>query len=196
MILVVAAPVYSQGFVNETYEVYAVITQSGQYYPADSANITIYYPNNTIFINNQVMTNFGIGKFIYNFTPEVVGNCFASAAFINSTGGIIGQSSEDIYISDLDPLTEEQLNMTFSIWIIFFIGLSLIAIAKYVNNIVYVFAAGVWFFAAGAAGITFLNSTIPEIAFFFIIGIATVYHGISEYVHTVNEKKADEYIDD
>jgi len=168
MILVVAAPVYSQGYVNETYEVYAVITQSGQYYPADSANITIYYPNNTIFINNQVMTNFGIGKFIYNFTPNVIGNWFATAAFYNSTGGIIGQSSEDIYISDLDPLTEEQLNMTFEIWIIFFIGLALLVVAKYVNNIIYIFASGIWFLGSAAAGVTFLNSTISEVTFFLI----------------------------
>ena len=197
VILIFASPVYSQGVVNETYEVYAAITQSGIFYNADSANVSIYYPNSTIFISNQPMTNFGIGRFIYNFTPEVVGNWFATATFYNTTGGIVGQSSEDIYISTLsDALTEEQLNMTFEIWIIFFIGLALLVVAKYIDNIIFIFTSGVWFLGAGAAGITFLNSTIPEVTFFFIIGLATIYHGISEYVHNVNDKKRAKFADD
>lgn len=50
-----------------------------------SANLTIYYPNKTMFLNNQSMTELGLGIYYYNFTvPSVTG---VYITYVNFTSG-------------------------------------------------------------------------------------------------------------
>lgn len=69
-----------------------------------NANVTILFPNGTVFVNDQVMEYIGNGTFKYNVTHNVTGNYLARTTFYNSSG-IIAVSSQSLSVLDNEILT-------------------------------------------------------------------------------------------
>jgi len=162
------------GYVNQTMELYADVIGNGTFYPADSANISIFNPNGTPYIQNQEMNTFGIGKFIYNFTPNESGTWYAVATFYNSSADVITVASQSFAV--LSDVLEE-FNMFLAPYLIILIGILFAILGQYIKNATFFFVSGVWFIGSAAAGLIFLNSTIPEMMMYFLVGLALIYHG-------------------
>ena len=69
-----------------------------------NANVTILYPNGSVLIDNQPMTNLNNGTFKYNLSHNVTGNYLARTKFYNSSG-IITVSSQSLSVIDNETLT-------------------------------------------------------------------------------------------
>jgi hypothetical protein len=186
-ILLFAAPVYSQiGVENQNYTFWATVLSENTFYPATGANLTLVRPNQSTFGTFE-MTNYDVGQFYYVFQPDANGSWFAYAEFFNSSNHTVATGTDSFTVLSGTPLTEEDLNMTFEVWIIFFIGLALVVVARYIENLYLYFAGGVWFLAATATSVFVGNIGISESIFFGLLGTVIIFHGISEYLE--NKKK-------
>lgn len=67
-----------------------------------SQNITAYYPNGSIFINNSAMQQIGIGKFQLDFTaPNITGTYLVEKTCIDD-GGNIAQGGDSFEVLDFE----------------------------------------------------------------------------------------------
>ena len=64
--------------------IYGTVIQT-DFYPVTSLNITILAPNLTTVVNNANMTYLAVGRYVYNFTPEVVGEYLVTMRAYNAT---------------------------------------------------------------------------------------------------------------
>jgi len=69
-----------------------------------SANVTVLFPNGSVFLNNAIMSSEGNGTFKYNVTHNETGNYLARTTFYNSSG-IIAVSSQSLSVLDNEILT-------------------------------------------------------------------------------------------
>jgi hypothetical protein len=111
--LMLFLPVFAQaeiGQVNEPYVLWATIFNGSDFFNADAAYVSIYSPNQTLFIDNDSMTNVQIGTFIYNFTPNEIGNWLAYATFYLS-GSPIATAAQGFTVTefgvDLEAIESE-----------------------------------------------------------------------------------------
>lgn len=78
---------------------------------ATSSNVTIYYPNSTVAINNQEMTNLRgeifnytfcntseLGIYIYDYCDENGGNCIENDFTITSSGFSVTEANSTIFM--------------------------------------------------------------------------------------------------
>ena len=165
------------GTVNESMTLYADVISNGSFYPdATDANISIYTPDSSLYISNQQMTLFSIGKFIYNFTPNESGTWYATAIFYNSTGDVITVASQSFAVVDFALDVVEEFDMLLAPFLIIAIGILFAILGQYLRNALFFIVSGIWFMGSAAAGIIFLNSTIPELLMYFLVGLALIYH--------------------
>lgn len=89
LLLMVCVPVMAQeAYVDEPYTIHAYVLLNGQYVNMSSANITIFLPNGSALITNDVMnetTISGHQVFEYIYTPNTTGQYTHVATFINDS---------------------------------------------------------------------------------------------------------------
>lgn len=73
------------GIVGKPANLYATIV-STDFYPSTQANITIVDPTLATAVSNKAMTNIAVGRYVYNYTPNITGEYLVSVQFYNSTG--------------------------------------------------------------------------------------------------------------
>jgi hypothetical protein len=66
-------------------------------------NITIYYPNGSVYINNQTMAQLYTGAWYYSFIPVVKGNLYIVARYYNSSV-LVGTQSQSLSVIEVDML--------------------------------------------------------------------------------------------
>jgi hypothetical protein len=72
--------------IGESTRLWADVTLNElTFYPATGANISIYYPNATLAVNNQSMAQVRTGVFTYNYTPNTTGVHYTYTHFYNGT---------------------------------------------------------------------------------------------------------------
>ncbi|KKN27128.1 hypothetical protein LCGC14_0867780 [marine sediment metagenome] len=82
-------------------------------YVESTANLTIRYPNSTVWIANATMTAITTGKFNYTFiTPNITGNYLSSV--ICNIGGVDGFAEDDFWIRESE---EEMTSMAVVIFL-------------------------------------------------------------------------------
>jgi len=128
------------------------------------ANVTIYYPNNAVFVANQTMTQYKTGQFNYTFTtPSILGtyesviSCVASTARAQNTGRFQVKNLED----DVG-LTNVALGLLFIAFLGFFLYISHTEIKKggihkligtlFYNGSFLMIVLGLWFMVQITAG--------------------------------------------
>jgi hypothetical protein len=79
------------------YVVYAEILNGSEFVAVDNASLTITMPNGTDLITSIPMTNIGIGKYSYNFTPDMLGIWILSVEY-DLNGSIIGSVSDQLNV--------------------------------------------------------------------------------------------------
>ena len=82
-------------------------------YVESTANITIRYPNSSVWIANETMTAITTGKFNYTFiAPDTTGNYFAS--ILCEIGGVHGFDEDDFWVREAE---EEMTSLAVVIFI-------------------------------------------------------------------------------
>ena len=79
------------------YNVYAEIKNGSQYVSVDNATLTITKPNGSILTSNALMTSIGVGKFNYNFTPDILGVWLLSVEY-NLNNETIGTAQDQLNV--------------------------------------------------------------------------------------------------
>lgn len=75
-------------------------------YAVSTARITIYYPNTSIFINNQSMTEISTGKFNFTFkAPGIIGNYLEIIEC--NIGGFLGYDEDEFTIGESKMISNE-----------------------------------------------------------------------------------------
>jgi len=139
------------GITNESFTIFADVVSNGSFYPADSANVTVYLPNSSIFINNKEMINIEIGKFIYNYTPNESGTWYATANFYNSTGDIITVASQSFSVMDnVGDTVVGAFDMILMPFLIILIGILFAVLGQYLKNGMFFVVSGIWFYGFGS----------------------------------------------
>jgi hypothetical protein len=154
----------------------------------DSANLTysIYYPNTTIFINNQSLIEYSIGKFTDIITvPQTLGNYFIIANCDFTNVSQTKNYSQVFQVENKEKYVESALDVIFGSFLIFLLGILLFWLGSYSKNVLFFFASGLWFIGS-AVGISFTEVNLPMTAFFLLIAIVAIYHGIGK---TLSNKK-------
>jgi hypothetical protein len=67
---------------------YGTITTGGVFYNANHANITIYYPNGSLFVDNATMDKIDTGRYSYTTKLNETGNWLGFIEFHNTTSTI------------------------------------------------------------------------------------------------------------
>jgi hypothetical protein len=177
LLLILSSIVYADvGTTNESMVLYADIIGNGTFYNATSANITIFAPTGIMYVQNAQMSNFGIGKFIYNFTPNESGTWYATASFFNTTNLITVGSQSFAVLNNTGQIVLGAFDMFLAPFLIIVIGILFAVLGQYLKNAVFFIVSGIWFMGSAAAGLIFLNSTIPEMLMYFLVGLALIYH--------------------
>ena len=119
------------GVVDENVTWIADAFQQPNFADIQEVNITIYYPNQTIFQANKTMVNFGNGKYRYEMLPNQTGNWYAYVEFYNTTSKI-GTASQSMEIREADFMSGTEGIIAFNIFT-FLIGYGIfIAIVLYI----------------------------------------------------------------
>jgi len=83
---------------------YWATLQNVDFVEGATANVTILYPNGTVFIDNDGMDYYGNGTFKYNVTHNISGNYIARTKYYNDSG-IITVSSQSLTVIENEILT-------------------------------------------------------------------------------------------
>jgi hypothetical protein len=87
---------------NENQTLFLNCLENNQFASAN-ANITIYYPNASIFINNTPLNSIGTGKFDFNFiTPNILGNYEVDLICQFTASGNIAESTGGFQVKDIE----------------------------------------------------------------------------------------------
>jgi hypothetical protein len=92
----------SIGFTNQSYPLWASVTNGVNFYPSGDAHITIFDDEQNIVVDNQTMVNVAVGLYSYNFTPTYSGEYYTYTQFLNTSGDIIAIGDETFNIIDLN----------------------------------------------------------------------------------------------
>jgi hypothetical protein len=99
-------------FTGQTANIYALYTEDG--IPTSSyANLTLYFPNGSVALNNVGMTAYSTGRFSYPYTfPQTAGGYVAEVSFYNLTWTLRGVAFETYNVQaagDTPPSPDPQL---------------------------------------------------------------------------------------
>jgi len=161
------------GYVGENYVLWADIIEQPNFFNAAAANVTVYDSDGNTVITNAGMANVDVGRFSYNFTPELSGVWYAYVDFYNGSQKI-GIASQSFFI-DERVITMDM----FTLLVIFCIGIALIFLAQFMrSNLMFAFA-GVWFLAAMAMQIQMLSGMQHFTTLFSaLLALALILHAI------------------
>jgi len=147
----------------------------------DSVNITIYNPQGNVIFDNQEMlliedNNY---RFISNITSK--GQYFGIIKAYNTTDLLV---KKNIYYDVLEDEANINLTMIAQVlqpFLIFIIGAVLLLLGlatKERDGYVYNIFAGIWWL--GSAAFMFYTGTMITSIFFVMLGVVTVFFGISK----------------
>ena len=89
----------------------ADIFDQPDYYNANNATATIYYPNGTVYLSNLNLTKVSTGLYTGNFTPNVSGNWYIGVEYYNVSGKIATASQSLEIRSSLEVQMEALIVM-------------------------------------------------------------------------------------
>jgi hypothetical protein len=173
------------GFVNQTFTIWADITDQGMFFGVSEVNITIVDPEQNLYMQGTMLT-YDPGQYFFNFTPNATGDYYAYALFYNSSGGVVQSGSTTINVLSADSgQIVEDLNMLSTVFLTTFVllfGLLLAAVGYFINNGILYFFAGTWYL--GVIGLTLTNQIDignPYIGstFFAALAILFIWQGVS-----------------
>lgn len=71
-------------------------------FPASTANVTFYYPNTSIFVNNKPMSAYGTGQFNYTFTTPTTEGVYNAIVVCKATAsGSLARGGDSFQVKDL-----------------------------------------------------------------------------------------------
>jgi hypothetical protein len=179
-LLLCTTVVASGGIAGEETTFWCEYINNSYFYDAGHANITIYYPNGSIWVQNESATKIDDGRYIYqkNTTNET-GNYYYYCDFYYN-GSVVAISSEqtEIKTSTVESV-EEGLNLSLSVLSLFAIGILLAVYAQYSKDASMFIASGVWFIITAFSGLgSVVGAGFVSTLFFIIVGLGIAYRGI------------------
>jgi hypothetical protein len=101
---VLADSVGDVAYVNQNTTVWADYLNSTTYgSPVTQVNVTIYYPNSSVYVANQTMTQLFTGAWYYSFVPPIEGNFYISAKYYNGITPV-GIQTQTLSVIEVDML--------------------------------------------------------------------------------------------
>ena len=184
--------VYAEGlqFVaqpNEEINIFfSCITNNGD---LQNANLTysIFYPNSTIFINQQNLIQFDTGLFSTNITTPNQTGTYLVSVLCDFQGAEPDKEYTQVFqVEDKEKYVESALDMIFGSFLIFLLGILLFWLGAYSKNVFFFFASGLWFIGSAVA-ISFDEVNLPMTGFFLLISMVAIYHGIGQVYRNKKE---------
>jgi len=181
--------------VNTTVVLYSDIYNNSVRYqiPNGTVNTTVWFNGTIINSSNMTFQTAGSfnGSYAANMTFYQIGDYYR-AAYYYQNGQRIAESSESFRIvtniNNIAQDTEEAFEMVFSTFILFLVGLAIIALAKWMEEPIFYIFGAVYFLGSGSY-MAFTDQGWSFPLFFALFGILIIYKGVGEILEQSERKK-------
>ena len=147
-------------------------------YTISTATITIYFPNTTVFVDQEDMTTIATGRFNFTFiAPDTIGNYLNT---INCTIGSFNAVGEDEFTIGESKLIADSITdfVKLGIVILFFlIHLTLVFLGLRNRITVFTFIGGIFGVIAGLVGLALLTSILGTVGIAFLVAYIVISAG-------------------
>lgn len=170
-------------YINETcYFISDIFNTTEMYYDANNATTSFYAQDGTTLINDASMTKIGTGKFVYSYNFTENNTFLRETHFDNKYYG-----TEEVDVRKYHSKeTQEEISMldqTFLSFFIFLIGAILLSLSYFgetKSSYFFGLAAGVWWLA-NATVIIFSGVTLTSL-FYMLLGVVAIFISIGEMI--------------
>ncbi len=149
-----------------------------QTYAISTATITVYFPNTTILVDQEDMTEIATGRFNFTFiAPDIIGNYLNT---INCTIGGFNAVGEDEFTIGESKLIADSITdfVKLGIVILFFlIHLTLVFLGLRNRITVFTFIGGIFGVIAGLVGLALLTSILGTVGIAFLVAYIIISAG-------------------
>lgn len=136
-------------------------------YANSTARISIYFPNTTLLVTNESMTEIMIGRFNYTFVaPEIIGNYLNTIEC--NIGGFIAVGEDEFTIGESKLIADELFGIgnILIVVLLFVIHLALVGLGFKYKATAFLFIGGALGVIAGLVGLAVLATGFTATAFF------------------------------
>ncbi len=151
-------------------------------YVDSTATITIYFPNTTVFVNQESMTEIMEGRFNYTFiSPNIIGNYLQT---INCTIGTFNAFGEDEFTIGENKLIADSITNFVNLGIVvlfFIIHLAFVFFGLRNRITTFVFIGGTFGVLSGLVGLALLSSMIGIVGIAFLVSYTLISTGFLLY---------------
>jgi hypothetical protein len=147
---------------NSQQKLYGACLDSSNNLVSSSANLTVYYPDTSIFVNNQLMTVYDVGLHYYNITVPSTTGVYSWSIDCSSGGNGFGT------FEVIDINKEVDRIMFLSLFFLISIAIMLIVIGYKYNAPLYHIMAGIWVIGFSAVAASYLFGGLFSLGMFFM----------------------------
>ena len=173
LLLVVTVKANTVCFASQSCTLYG--SCKNQTYVESTATITIYFPNTTVLVNQESMTEIAIGRFNYTFiAPEIIGNYLET---INcSINGFNAVGEDEFTIGENKMIADSIIDVTklLIVAISFLVHLFILFIGIRFRIMAFSFIGGALGVVAGLVGLALLSPFLNVITTAFFVAYIVV----------------------